>query len=750
MALQHPKLRRDLVVSRQEASGRSVFIVKDPVAGRFFRLKEEEYDIARQLDGVTPQDVIRKWAEERFGVPCAPETLEDFIRHLSHLGLLEGEGPRPHQLSDGRRRIRGTLLYLRFAAFDPDRFFDRLVKKVGFFFTRHFVIVSGGLVLLALGITMNNWEEIWRDFRGLIQFQSLLLGWLTILFIIAAHEFAHGLACKHFGGQVHEIGFMLLYFQPAFYCNISDAWLFPEKSKRLWVSFAGAYFELFLWALATLVWRLTDPESLLHFQALVVTAASGIATLFNLNPLIKLDGYYMLSDYLDIPNLRQKASSYLGAQIKKLTGTVGQETPQEATLRERRIYLVYGLLAGAYSFLVLGLITWKFGGFMVGRYQGFGFILFTGLVMTMFRHRLGNVLSKTSALFRPGGRTFGSLRRPAKGFILFAVVLALLFLGRMELTVSGEFKILPLRNADVRAEVDGIIKKIYVNEGDVVQAGDPLARLWDRDYQVELQKVTAEIDEKQAIHRMLKAGPRPEEIEFAKAEVEKKQEQLRYARNSVERFKILSKQELVSRKQFDEAEELMTVRGTELKGAESKLGVLLAGSRKEEIDAVRAELSRLEVQRRFLQGQLGLVNVVSPVSGVITTHDLKEKIGLHVKKGDLIAEVHELKTVKAEIAVPEKEFADVRAGQKVRLKARAYSGLSFEGTVTSIAPVATKGKEQWEPRTISVTTEMENPSLLLKPEMTGNAKIFCGQRRLLDLLTRRVARYIRVEFWSWW
>jgi multidrug resistance efflux pump len=207
---------------------------------------------------------------------------------------------------------------------------------------------------------------------------------------------------------------------------------------------------------------------------------------------------------------------------------------------------------------------------------------------------------------------------------------------------------------------------------------------------------------------------------------------------------------LVSRKQFDEAEELMTVRGTELKGAESKLGVLLAGSRKEEIDAVRAELSRLEVQRRFLQGQLGLVNVVSPVSGVITTHDLKEKIGLHVKKGDLIAEVHELKSVKAEIAVPEKEFADVRAGQKVRLKARAYSGLSFEGTVTSIAPVATKGKEQWEPRTISVTTEMENPSLLLKPEMTGNAKIFCGQRRLLDLLTRRVARYIRVEFWSWW
>ncbi len=141
---------------------------------------------------------------------------------------------------------------------------------------------------------------------------------------------------------------------------------------------------------------------------------------------------------------------------------------------------------------------------------------------------------------------------------------------------------------------------------------------------------------------------------------------------------------------------------------------------------------------------------MSPVSGVMTTHNLKEKVGQHVKKGDLIAEVHELKTVKAEMVIPEKEIADVQVGQDVLLKVRAYPNLSFEGKVASIAPIATKAEEKWQQRTVLVTTELRNDSMLLKPEMTGNAKIFCGKRRIFDLITRRLARYIRVEFWSWW
>src|SRR2546430_8289637 len=175
----------------------------------------------------------------------------------------------------------------------------------------------------------------------------------------------------------------------------------------------------------------------------------------------------------------------------------------------------------------------------------------------------------------------------------------------------------------------------------------------------------------------------------------------------------------------------------------------LAGSPPEEIEAAGAEIARLEAQRSHLESQLALVSVVSPISGVITTPKLREKVGQYMKKGDLIAEVYELKTIRAEIAMSEKEMDDVKVGQMVVLKARTYPEKDFSGRVTGIAPAAVK-EEVWGGKVFRVTTEIDNVGLLLKPEMTGNAKVFCGDRRIFDLLTRRGARYIRVEVWFWW
>jgi multidrug efflux pump subunit AcrA (membrane-fusion protein) len=144
------------------------------------------------------------------------------------------------------------------------------------------------------------------------------------------------------------------------------------------------------------------------------------------------------------------------------------------------------------------------------------------------------------------------------------------------------------------------------------------------------------------------------------------------------------------------------------------------------------------------------VKVASPIAGIITTPKLKEMIGRQVKKGDLIAKVQALNTVNVEIAVPEKEISDVRVGQKLVLRARALPDVSFAGTVASIAPtVAVPGEGQIE-RTVTVSTILDNASFRLKPEMTGNAKILCGRRRLIELVSRRLTRYLRVEFWSWW
>lgn len=766
-----PKLRSDLVVSRQETSAGTFFVVKEPRTGQFFRLKEVEHYITQQLDGSTPLDVIRQRVQEKFAAPLEPDTLKQFIKSLRQMGLLEtGETDSGH-LSERRGLVRGSLFYLRFKLFDPDRLFDRTAGRLRFFFTPSFLIFSAAFILFALGITVVNWNEIKLDLLRLYQLQALPIVLLTVLIIGAAHESAHGLTCKHFGGEVREMGLMLIYLLPAFYCNVSDAWLLPEKSKRLWVAFAGPYFELFLWALATLTWRLTDQETGLNYAALVVMTTSGIKTLFNFTPLIKLDGYYLLSDYLEMPNLRKKSFRYVGSGIKKLWGGSSSEE-QAATAREKWIYLVYGLLAVTYTSWLLIFIGERYGSVLVDNYGGWGLALFGVLVFAKIQSRFRRLFSRRSTPAKPAKVKWkiAPLLRLVRNVTVLGVALVVVFLGRMQLKIPGEFRVLPIHNADVRAEVDGIIEAIHVDEGDRVHEGDLIAELVERDSRADLRKTEAEIDEKRAKLRMLKAGKTPEEINVARAAAGKAQEELKRVMYLLSINKAAFERQLVSQREYQEAQAKVAVQEKDVEEAQGKLKVLLAGSRREEIEATEAELSRLETQRSYLAEQIKLLRVPSPITGVVTTpsRQLKAMIGQHAKKGELIAKVHELKTITVEIAVPEKEIGDVRLGQPVALKARAYPQETFHGKVTSIAttvrgnsdksgsdngvtPVAAPGVNEGSAgRAVLVTTEIDNSSLLLKPEMTGKAKIYCGERQISDLMTRRLARYLRVEFWSWW
>jgi putative peptide zinc metalloprotease protein len=812
MSPENPKLRDDLVISQQESKEGIGFVVKDPETSRFFRLKEIEHFIATQLNGSTDRDTTRRNVEEKFGISLSAEALDKFIQGLERLGLLEKNGASSGSQAQKPKTVRGNLLYLRFKAFDPDKLFSRLIKPklVRFFFTPYFLLLSALGIVVAAGITVADWQEIGRDIQGLYHFQAFFFAWLTVFLVIVAHEFAHGLACKFFGGEVHEIGFLLLYFQPAFYCNVSDAWLFPEKSKRLWVTFAGAYIEVFIWSLATVIWRITETGTWVSFVALIIMATSGIKTLFNLNPLIKLDGYYLLSDFLEVPNLRRKSFDYIGHRLKQLCGSASEST-NTTSERERRIYMIYGLLAGTFSFWLLGFVTIRLGHFLIGRYQAIGFILLVLFVLSLFRQRLTRLLKHRPILSKASYPWFASMPRRAKLLLFLTLALGLLFFGEMELKIAGEFAVLPIQNSDVRAEVEGIIQEVYADEGDVVAKGTLIARLSDRDPQADLRKITAEIQEKQAKLKMLKAGTRLEEIELARQEtitaktrvdeaskyyqeskemrserllkakiaIDKAKERLKYADQRFGMFKALYTKQMISLKEFEEAEENAAVRlkefeeteaelklvladdlgeqrkalklaAKEIEEKQAKLKLALAGSRPEEIEATEAEITRLEAQHRYTSDQIQLLSVVSPMAGLITTPKLKEKIGQSVKKGDLIAQVHELKTVRAEISVPENEFGDVRVGQDVVIKARAFPYKSFYGKISSLATTATKPENGEASRTVLVTTQIDNEGYLLRPEMTGNAKIYCGKRRVIDLMTRRFANYIRVEFWSWW
>jgi len=344
-----------------------------------------------------------------------------------------------------------------------------------------------------------------------------------------------------------------------------------------------------------------------------------------------------------------------------------------------------------------------------------------------------------------------------------------LFYGHGELRVQGPFSVLPIENSDVRASVDGVVGKIYVHEGDYVRAGQPIAQLVDIDTLAALDKTEQQIAQTNATLKKLVVGPTEAEIEVAKAAVAKARDALKYAQIRLTMMKRGLDEKLVSQKEYEDAAALESAARNDLAASESQLRVLLQGSRPEDIEATKAQIDQLRTDRGHLQKQRRMLTVYSSSAGIVATPtlQLKQLTNQFVKKGDLIAKVFDLRTVTAQIAVDEKDVADIKENQRVILRTRAFPDQEFYGKVNFVSisllgnnngsasespalPVAPVSSSSNTKHTIIVTTQIENPALLLKPEMTGQAKILCGRQRALDLLTRRIAHAIKVEFWSWW
>ena len=829
-----PKLRDDLIVRQHRTAHGTTVVIKHPASGKFFRLGEAELFITQQLDGNTPIEIIRQRAESRFGAVLPIETLAAFLLNLKKNEVLETTEEKKKKENRTQSRVRGTPLVCRIKLCDPCQLLNRLAARMGFFFTSYFVVLSAMAILLAIGVTAASWSEFRQNLPRLYQPAAIPAVVFLLFVVIVVHEFGHGLTCTHFGGEVHEMGFLFIFLQPAFYCNVSDAWLFPERSKRLWVGFAGPYFELFLWALAVFTWRMTETETWINFAALSVMATSGLKTLLNFNPLIKLDGYYLLSDYLEIPNLRRRSFRYVGNLIEKLFGIDYTTEPEEnLSPRDRRILPIYGITALAGSFSILAYILMSAGGSLVEGRTPTAFLISLALLGMKFRRRFRRMFAKSSTtsgavddddLDIPGEasptpqsalpESIEHLETPEKGgnpgalapakngnrldrpekhlkraasatprknyrhvkrwlrrivwFSLLATAIAASFHFQSELRVGGPLNILPVRNADVRTEIDGMIAQILVTEGAVVHKGDLIALMSTRENHSELEKTQGLIQQSAAKLRLQVAGPTADEIEVAKTAVIKAQDNFKYATAKLEATKQLFANNLTARIELDTAEQLYATAKDDLADAEGKLKVLQNGTRPEEIDQTTAEIASLEAQQRFLQGQIARAEIRSPVDGVVATPELelREMAGQVVQKGALIAKVFELRKLTVEIAVPESEIADVKVGQQVLLKVRAYPNQTFNGAVISVAtsalsetPAAEAGSllpvahpssgSTGSVKTILVTTEIDNRSLLLKPGMSGHAKILCGERRVIDIITRRLSRTIKVEFWSW-
>jgi putative peptide zinc metalloprotease protein len=794
-----PARRPELRVAPLGDGGQHV--VKDPGTGDFFHLGEQEHFLLMQLDGRQTADDVRAAFESRFGEPLSDEDLDDFVQlaRTQRLLLSAGEpdtAPKTAHPGALHSPSQQSILYWRKRLYDPDRLFSWLAPKLGFFWTSGFLVFSAGCIVLAAFTLSASGQELASSFTNALRWETAVWTWLMIFIVTLLHESAHGLTCKRYGGEVHDVGFLMMFFMPCFYCNVSDAWLFKEKSKRLWVTFAGGYCELFVWSLAVFAWRLTPPDTLPHYLSFVVLSACGIGTLFNFNPLLKLDGYYLLSDWLEVPNLQRRAVGYWEGHLRRLLW--GAPRPEA----EPRAWLLlgYGATSWSYSLAFLALMLW---GWFAAVGTGWGW-LGVGLLA------LSAVLS-VQALLR--GLTRGEVRkmittrqvRTLAWVAGLGGVAAVLWLVEIEDRVGGAFRVRPVTRAELRAPVGGFLAEVYFDEGDRVSSGDVVARLVIPDLASRLAQNQAEVREAGAKLRLLEVGPRSEEVAEqrervarAKAWCELARRDLTHTRQAFEEeLDRLEKQVAARRAELDAAQDALRrarglagrkvlaegdlqesearqrvgqarlaeaqaarraeqARGTRDAEAElarrekehaevcSALRLLEAGTRPEEVEAERARLARLQEERRRLEGLQTKQTVTASVSGVVTTPRLKEKVGQFLREGDPVGVVEELAELEAEVLLTEQDAARVRAGQPVTLKLKALPYETLTTVVDRVAPAAGRGEVQ-----SSVTAYCRLGAVPdgLRSDMTGHARVGTGRRPTGALLLDRVLRYVRTEFW---
>src|SRR5262249_47688491 len=283
--------------------------------------------------------------------------------------------------------------FLLFHVFDPNRLLDRTVRYVRWIWTPPVVAVWCVAALWTVGVFVQHWQPIYEGTYELYAFLrkplvDIIQFFFILCFIGFIHEMSHAYATKIYGGEVHDIGIALLYFTPAFYCDTTDSLLFENKWHALWVTTAGIYTEGFLCAGATALWVASYPDPLLHELAYKTMLFTGVSTIFfNINPLIKIDGYYALSSLLEMPELREESFRYLGAIVQGRLLRLPVVLPVVAR-RKRRIYWIYGTLALAYTAVIMRFIGCLFYNFYEKFFPNIAIVLLTLTLYRIFRKRV--------------------------------------------------------------------------------------------------------------------------------------------------------------------------------------------------------------------------------------------------------------------------------------------------------------------------------------------------------------------------
>ncbi len=489
----YPRVHPNVVFKEHIEEGLPVIRVFVPEESMMFTFPAETWKLIQFFDGQRSYADVAKLYLRETGVEYSEDTVRDLAAEIDDLNFWyktpqEKNVKLMQKTADERRRLQkkknkwGDLSMIMFPAVNPDRFLTWLHDKIGFIYKGWFVALTLLAFAFSAGVFITHWSEVGRDTWEFYNFAhkswfDVAVFWILASVLLCIHETGHGLTTKHYGAQVPAMGFLLIYLTPAFYTDTTQGDVLGDRFQRLMITVSGVWAELMVCALATPIWWGTSPGTALHDFAYTIILLTGFAVvLMNWNPLIKLDGYYILTDLLRITELKEDSTLYLSSWVKRNIWDLPVEVPK-VPKRRRPGYVVYAILSGLYSYSMLYIFASFIGNIARNFSADWGFLFEYGTAFMIFRGRLRTLWNFMKFVYLDKRDRIRAWFTPARKLAISGAAVVFALLPLWHESATGRFVLEPADSTVVRALIPGMVTHVYAEEGQQVAAGAPLLQL---------------------------------------------------------------------------------------------------------------------------------------------------------------------------------------------------------------------------------------------------------------------------------
>ncbi|MCC6233852.1 MAG: biotin/lipoyl-binding protein [Verrucomicrobiales bacterium] len=498
VAHQRVALRPTVQVHRQRFRGERWYVLQNPFNNQYFRLRPAAYEFVARLSMNRTVEEVWKECLERFPDEApGQEAVLQLLAQLYHANLLQYPATSDASQLFKRyektrtRELRGRLLNIMFARIpllDPDHFLVRTMSVVGKLISPVGAFLWLIVVGWALKVVADNFALAKDEAQGLLAPSNLPFLYLGLVILKTLHEFGHAYFCRKWGGEVHTMGVLFMIFTPVPYVDATSAWGLKERWKRVMVGLAGVIVELFIAALAVFVWAKTGPGTLHSVAYNMMFVASVSAAVFNLNPLLRFDGYYILSDLVEIPNLAQRANRQLRYWAEKFLYGLKKDVEPADNAKEAAWLGVFGVTSGVYRvFVFAGVLLFVADSFLLVGILMAAFCAVAWVITPTFK--LLNYLASSPRLDRTRPRAIAVTAGLALLIVLFLQFVPFPYHFRAPGVARSQAW------TEVHNETAGRVTRLHAQPGQAVVVGQPLLQLESPELDLELSNARARVEE---------------------------------------------------------------------------------------------------------------------------------------------------------------------------------------------------------------------------------------------------------------